>query len=136
MTQSMHDVVKAFFAAMPGGNLTADFFAPEITARSITSPPTHSVAAYLGAIKLLQAQFPEGLHYTVESIAAEGDRAAARVTGRGVMHDGREYANDYCFWFTFQDGRIASIFEFFDPKPVDALIMPALKAYLAALPRR
>jgi ketosteroid isomerase-like protein len=131
MTQSSHELVKAFFAAMPAGTLTTDFFASEIETRSITSQPQHSAEFYVGGIKLLQSQFPEGLYYTVESIAAEEDRAAARVTGRGTMKDGREYRNDYCFWFTFKDGRIATIFEFFNPKPVDDLIMPALSAFFA-----
>lgn len=136
MTQSLHDLVKAFFAAMPAGELTADFFASEIETQSIASQPNLSAEYYIGGINLLQAQFPDGLHYTVESIVAEGDRAAARVRGHGVMKDGREYLNDYSFWFTFKDGRIASIFEFFDPKPVDELIMPVLQAFLAERAKR
>lgn len=131
MTQSSHDVVKAFFAAMPGGKLTTDVFAAEIETQSISSQPNHSAEFYVAGIRLLQAQFPEGLHYTVKSIAAEGDRAAARVSAAGTMTDGREYRNEYCFWFTFKDGRIATIFEFFNPKPVDELIMPVLAAHLA-----
>lgn len=131
MTQASHDLVKAFFAAMPAGTLTTDFFAAEIETQSITSQPNHSAAFYLGGIQLLQAQFPEGLHYTVESIVAEENRAAARVRGHGTMKDGREYRNTYSFWFTFKDGKIASIFELFDPRPVDELIMPVLAAFLA-----
>ena len=131
MTQSSHDLVKSFFAAMPAGELTIDFFTPDLETQSITSPPNRSAEFYVGGINLVQAQFPAGLHYTAESIVAEGDRAAARVRGHGVMKDGREYRNDYTFWFTFRDGRIASVFEFFDPKPVDELIMPVVRAFMA-----
>ncbi len=135
MTQSSHDLVKSFFAAMPAGELTEDFFTPDMETQSITSPPNRSAAFYVGGINLVQAQFPEGLHYMVEAIVAEGDRAAARVRGHGVMKDGREYRNDYTFWFTFRDGRIASVFEFFDPVPVDELIMPVVRAFMAEQPK-
>ena len=127
MPQSSHDIVKAFFEAMPAGTLTTDHFTPDFAGQSITSAP-HAASAetYVGGIGLLQSLFPDGLHYTIEAITAEADRAAAQVRGDGAMADGVRYANRYAFFFTIRDGRIASIFEFFDPAPVNELIMPRI----------
>lgn len=127
MSQSSHDIVKAFFEAMLAGTLTIDHFTPDFTGQSIISAPqTASAEAYVGGIGLLQSLFPDRLRYTVETITAEADRAAAQVRAEGTMADGARYANRYAFFFTIRDGRIASIFEIFDPAPVGELIMPRI----------
>lgn len=131
MTETTRDLVKAFFAALTAGTFTADFFADEIHTQSISSQPNHSAEFYVGGVKATQAQFPGGLHYTIDSIIVEGDSAAAQVRGHGVTADGREYANRYGFFFTFKDGRIATLFEMFDPRPIDELIMPGIREYIA-----
>lgn len=134
MTQSSHDVVQAFFAAMPAGELTTDVFTPDFAAGSISSPDGGTTAAaYVGAIALVQSLFPERLHYAVEAITAEGNRAVAEVTAQGITADGARYANRYAFVFTIADGRIASIYEFFDPAPVNELIMPRIAEVMAQM---
>ncbi len=134
MTRTAQDLVSSFFAAMPAGNLAAELFAPDLEARSITSPGAASAERYIAGIRLLQSLFPKGLHYTIDAITAEDDRAAAEVRGLGIFANGDVYSNTYVFMFRFRDGKIASMFEFFDPKPINEMIMPRLAEALAKMP--
>ena len=56
------------------------------------------------------------------------DRVAAEVTAHGVLSDGNVYDNHYVLLCRVQDGRIAWLAEYFDPKPVEERIMPLLIA--------
>jgi ketosteroid isomerase-like protein len=130
MTRNNHDIVEAFFAAMPNGKLTTDFFTHDSESGSITSPAPSSAEAYVRGIAPLQSLFPDGVHYAVQSITAEEDRASAEVLGEGTFADGTQYQNRYVFLFEFRDGKIARTFEYYDPKPVEELIMPRITALL------
>ncbi len=131
MTAS-HDLIRRFFASMPEGKLDPDMFTEDLTVTTASSPEEMPGAFYLGGITVLQSLFPEGLHYTVEAVIAEGDRAAAEVRSQGTMSDGEVFTTRYAFLFTLRDGRIARIAEFFEPEPVQRLIMPKLMAAMAA----
>jgi uncharacterized protein len=127
-----HDLIRRFFAAMPEGGHDPDMFTEDLSVITSSGPDPVSGDFYLGGIKVLQSLFPQGLHYTVESVIAEGDRAAAEVRSRGTLADGEVFGTRYAFLFTLRDGKIARIAEFFEPEPVNRLIMPKLMAAMAA----
>lgn len=127
-----HDLIRRFFAAMPEGGLDPEMFTEDLSVITSSGPEPVSGAFYLGGITVLQSLFPEGLHYTVEEVIAEGDRVAAEVRSRGTMEDGQVFSTRYAFLFTLRDGRIARIAEFYEPEPVNRLIMPKLMAAMAA----
>ena len=127
-----HDLISRFFAAMPEGGLDPEMFTEDLTVTTANSPEPVSGSFYLDGIAVLQSLFPEGLHYTVDAVIADGDRAAAEVRSRGTMADGEVFATRYAFLFTLREGRIARIDEFFEPEPVQRLIMPKLMAAMAA----
>jgi uncharacterized protein len=127
MTQAVNALVTRFFADLGAGALAEDMFTADATAWTLTTKAAH----YLRGTKALASLFPQGLAYTVRSITAEADRAAAEVTAHGVLSDGKVYDNHYVMLFRVADGRIAALAEYFDPKPVDELIMPLLIAAMS-----
>ena len=128
MTEAVHALVTRFFADLGAGRLADDMFTEDATAWTLTTKATNPAAQYRRGTKALASLFPKGLAYSVRSITAEADRAAAEVTALGVLADGNVYDNHYVMLFRITDGRIAALAEYFDPKPVEELIMPRLIA--------
>lgn len=128
MTEHTHALVRLFFAHLGAGTLSADLFTDDATAWTLTTKTASPVAQYLRGTKALVALFPAGLAYTIASITAEADRAAAEVTAHGLLGAGQVYDNHYVMLFRIRDGKIAALSEYFDPKPVEDLIMPRLIA--------
>lgn len=58
--------------------------------------------------------FPEGLHFEILHMTAEGDRVAVEATSRGMHVSGRLYANHYHFLFHLREGKVAVMKEFMD----------------------
>lgn len=128
MTEAVHALVARFFADLGAGALADEMFTEDATAWTLTTKAESPAAHYRRGTKALASLFPEGLVYTVQSITAEAGRAAAEVTAHGVLSNGKAYDNHYVMLFRLRDGRIAALAEYFDPKPVDELIMPLLMA--------
>jgi hypothetical protein len=131
MSQPSHDIVRLFFATMPGAKLHPDMFTPDFTAWTNSNAVDVPGEKYLGGVKLLQSLFPGGLHYTVDSVIAEGDRVAAEVHSQGVLHTGEAFANNYVFTFRIEGGKIAAVREYFNPIPVAEKIVPLIQQAMA-----
>lgn len=131
MTQATHALITQFFADLGAGKLAEEMFTGDATAWTVSTRTDTPASGYRHATGILASLFPEGITYSVLSVIAEGDHAAARVVGRGRLHDGKDYENDYVHTFELRGGRIARLEEFFDPRPVDDLIMPLLIAAMS-----
>jgi uncharacterized protein len=126
MTQSNHQLVRNFFAAMSQGSLTGEVFTDDMTAWT-TSSGISAKQKYLSGVGILQSLFPSGLTYTVESLTAEEDRVAAEVKSCGTLVNGDVFQNTYVFMFRIRDGRIAALAEHFNPQVVREKIIPLLQ---------
>jgi uncharacterized protein len=71
---------------------------------------------------------PTGLHPTVKSVIADGDRVAVEFEGDATLADGERYCNQYCFVFTLHEGRIKVLHEYFCTVLADQKIGPLLSA--------
>lgn len=131
MSHPSHAVVRNLFAAMSATQLTEDHFTPDAVIW-VCSSGESSVARYVGGSRLLQALFPAGLTYTVDSVTAEDDRAAAEVRSHGTLADGTPFNNRYVFTFVIRDGKFAALSEVFNPDEVRAKINPRITAMMAA----
>jgi ketosteroid isomerase-like protein len=131
MIQATHQFVTRFFADLGAGTLSEEMFTEDATAWTLNTKAEAPAAFYRQGTKVLASLFPEGIVYKIKSITAEDDRAAAEVTGHGVLQDGKVYDNHYVMLFRLRDGKIAALAEYFDPRPVDELIMPLLTAAMA-----
>lgn len=66
--------------------------------------------------------FPEGLHYTVHAVTAEGSRVAVEATGRGRHVSGVDYVNHYHFLFTWRDGELLELKEYMDTEAITEVL--------------
>ena len=131
MTEATHAFIRRYFADLTGGGLGEELFTADATVWTLSTRTDGPAAQYRQVTKLLVSLF-QNLAYTVHSITVEGDQAAAETTAHGVLHDGQVYDNAYVFVFRLRDGKIARLAEYFDRKPVDEVIMPALTAAMSA----
>jgi ketosteroid isomerase-like protein len=130
MARTNKQLVDAFFAALPSGDLPDDLFTDDMTAWTTTSG-TNPKARILGGIRMLATLFDGGITYVVDATTAEDDRLVAEVRSHGTLVDGRHYANTQVFIFRFRDGRIASFAEHMNPLVTQEKIVPLLQAAMA-----
>ena len=69
---------------------------------------------------------PTGFRPKVHSLTAEGDRVVLEFEGDAVLSNGVPYCNQYVFIFTFRDGKIRQLNEYFCTVLADRTIMPLL----------
>jgi uncharacterized protein len=127
MTNSNHQLVRDFFAALSRGSLSDAWFTDDMHVWTTTSGKSDK-ARYQAGVRLLQSLFPDGLTYTIASLTAEEDRVAAEVRSHGILVSGEIFRNDYLFMFRVRDGKIASVAEHFDPRVVREKILPLIQA--------
>lgn len=61
----------------------------------------------------------QGIHTTINSMVAEGDKVVLLASGKAETHDGTQYNNSYCFIFTITNGKICEVVEYCDTALVD-----------------
>ncbi len=93
-------------------------------------------ANVLGAIEAFKTLMPTGLRLTPTSVTAEGDRVVVEASGNAETSAGTVYANNYVFAFTFEQGRIALINEYFCTRLADEVLWPlAQQMQVLAVPK-
>lgn len=56
---------------------------------------------------------PDGLRFDIKSVTSSDERVVVEAQGNGMTAGGKPYRNQYCFVFSFQDGKIANFHEYF-----------------------
>jgi len=130
MSQTNHQLARLFFEALSKGEIPDALLTPDMTAWTTSSDAWSDKARFQYGIKLLASIFDRGLAYTVDSLTAEGDRVAAEVQSHGTLINGEDYHGRYVFMLRIRDGRIASVAEHNDPRPVRERLGPLLQAAL------
>lgn len=123
--QSSHQLVHAFFAAVTAGGLPDTLLTPDMQGWT-TTQGSMDKAAYQQVIRLLAKMTARPLHFTIDSITAEDDRAVAEVHSEGTLINGEDYANTYVFVFRIRDGKIASVAEHFNALIVQDKLIPLM----------
>jgi hypothetical protein len=70
---------------------------------------------------------PTGFRPKIETVVAEADTVVLEFEGDAVLSNGTPYRNQYVFVFSFRDGRISRLHEYFCTVLADRTIMPLLK---------
>ena len=70
----------------------------------------------------LGGQLSGGLTVTVDEVVAEGDWVVARGRGESRSLDGRDYNNEYCWWYRIIDGQVVEIIEYLDTELVTTIL--------------
>lgn len=76
---------------------------------------------------------PTGFRPTIERVIAEGNTVVVEWEGNAELSDGTPYGNQYVFIFTFRDGKICQLNEYFCTALADRTIVPLLAEKGAAL---
>jgi uncharacterized protein len=69
---------------------------------------------------------PTGLRPNFQSVTGEGDRVAVEFEGDATLANGERYCNQYCMVFTFSDGKIKQVNEYYCTILADQRIGPLL----------
>jgi ketosteroid isomerase-like protein len=127
MTSDNHQIARAFFSALTRGDVPDELLTPDVTVWTTSTGKWSNKAHFQYGIRVLASIFPEGLHYTLDSLTAEDDRVAAEVQSTGTLTNGDPYYMRYVFILRIRDGRIASVCEHNDPGPVREKLGPLLR---------
>lgn len=131
MTQDTHVIAHRFFAALSASDLPDALLTPDMTAWTTSSGVESDKASYQRGVAMLGTLFDGGLSFTVETLTAQEDRVAAEVRSHGTLINGEPFANRYAFILRLRDGRIASVAEHFDPRPVEEKLRPLIQTLMA-----
>jgi uncharacterized protein len=71
---------------------------------------------------------PTGFRPKVHKVVAEGDTVVLEFEGDAELSNGTPYCNQYVFIFTFRDGKIRQLNEYFCTVLADSTILPLLAA--------
>jgi ketosteroid isomerase-like protein len=71
---------------------------------------------------------PTGFRPTIHKVVAEGDTVVLEFEGNAELSNGKPYCNQYVFIFTFRDGKIRQLNEYFCTVLADSTILPLLAA--------
>lgn len=80
----------------------------------------------LATVAAFREIVPTGFRPTVHRVVAEGDVVVLEWEGNAVLSNGQPYCNQYVFIFTFRDGLIAHMDEYFCTVHADETILPLL----------
>lgn len=69
---------------------------------------------------------PTGFRHKVIKVIGEGDVVVVEWEGNAVLANGEPYCNQYVFIFTFRDGLICKLEEYFCTVLADRVILPLL----------
>jgi len=119
-------LVHEFFAAVTAGELPDTLLTADMTGWTTTQGRMDK-AAYQRVIRMLARISARPFTFTIDSITAEDDRAAAEVHSHGTLINGEPYANTYVFVFRFRDGRIAAVAEHFNALIVQEKMIPLVR---------
>lgn len=122
-----YQLVHDFFDAVTAGELPDDLLTEDMTGW-ITTGGTMDKASYQGLIKILAKMCAEPIRFTIDSIIAEEDRAAAEVRSEATLVNGEPYAMIYVYVFRFRDGRIASVAEHYNALVAEEKLIPLMQA--------
>ena len=80
----------------------------------------------LATVAAFREIVPTGFRPKILRVVAEGDAVVLEWEGNAVLSNGEPYHNQYVFIFTFADGKIQRLDEYFCTVHADEVILPLL----------
>ena len=94
---------------------------------------TRNRETMLATVEAFKDIVPTGFRPKVERVIAEGETVMVEWEGNAQLCDGTPYCNQYVFVFSFENGKIKRLDEYFCTALADRTIMPLLAAKGAEL---
>jgi ketosteroid isomerase-like protein len=114
-------VVQAYFDAVNKGHLTddlLDFMTDDVTWWIQKASPSAGIYEGKAGVKRLFSIdipiFTAALEVKIQRMLCEGDTVVAEAEIRSRNKNGKEYVNQYSFWFDVRDGKICRVREYLD----------------------
>lgn len=133
MSKANRQVALDFIQAMSAGDvegqarcLTQDAFTQTKGFAGVSG--RRDRATMLATVEAFKEMVPTGFRPTVHKVVAEGDVVVVEWEGDAVLSNGVPYCNQYVFIFTFRDGLIRQLDEYFCTALADRTILPLLAA--------
>jgi hypothetical protein len=133
MSEQNKETALRFMEAMSTNN-------PELAAVCITSDACAVAKGFgkfagvrhadtmLGMITEFRKMVPTGLRFTIHTVTSGDDRVVVEAEGDAVTSEGVPYRNQYCFVFTFANGLIRHVNEYFCNIRADEVLWPLVVA--------
>ena len=83
-------------------------------------------ATMLATVAAFKELVPTGFRPTIQRVIAEGANVVLEWEGDAVLSNGEPYRNQYVFIFTFENGLIKQLDEYFCTVTADNVILPLL----------
>lgn len=138
MSEANKRVALRFLEAMSCGDakgqgacLTSD--AMTVTKGFAGVSGTRNRETMLATVEAFNEIVPTGFRPVVHRAVAEGDTVMLEWEGNAVLSSGVPYCNQYVFIFTFENGLIKRLDEYFCTALADRTILPLLAEKSAAL---
>ena len=87
---------------------------------------TRNRETMLATVEAFREIVPSGFRPRVLRVVAEGDTVVLEWEGNAVLSNGAPYGNHYVFIFTFENGLIRRLDEYFCTVLADTVILPLL----------
>ena len=133
MSEANKQLALEFLDAMSAGD--PERFAACLTEDAITKTRgfgqvcgERDRATMVATVAAFREMVPTGFRPEILSLFAEGDKVLLEFEGHGVLRNGTPYPNHYAFIFTFRDGKISQLNEYFCTVQADNVILPLLAA--------
>ena len=93
------------------------------TAGALPISGTRTRAQALEGMRYIDAMFPDGIHFEITGMTAEGDRVAVEAVSDGIHASGKRYHNQYHFLLIVRDGKIHHFKEYMDTMHAKDVLM-------------
>ena len=130
MSDNRHQLVRDFFVAIAAGELPEHLVTADMRAWTVTSGDFDR-ARFQAGVQLLSSIFGGTLHYAIDALTVEEDRAAAETHSSGTLINGEPFENVHAFTFRFRDDRICYVGEFMNPFVMREKIAPLIQAAMS-----
>ncbi|MCB2080030.1 MAG: nuclear transport factor 2 family protein [Novosphingobium sp.] len=131
MSEANRQVALDFLKAMDEGD--ADGMARCTTPDAVTNTQgfagvsgQRSREMMLATASAFKDIVPTGFRPKIEKVVAEGDAVVIEFQGDAVLSSGEPYCNQYVFVFTFENGKIRQLNEYFCTVLADRVMLPLL----------
>lgn len=131
MSEANKEIALKFVHAMSEGD--AESQAECLTADAVTNTKgfagvsgTRNRETMLATVEAFREIVPTGFRPRIQRVIAEGDIVLVEFEGNAVLSNGEPYCNQYAFIFTFENGKIKQLDEYFCTVLADRTILPLL----------
>lgn len=123
--ETLRERACGFVLAMQNGVVPPEILHPDFDCWNASMGGLISGATYLEGIAGAARILPD-MKMEILGTVAEGSEVTVRSASKATLPDGRIYANNYHFQFSFDGDRIRRVYAFMDTKTAEEMLRPLI----------